>query len=192
MDNGTFAWPADLPTCMDVSSLFNPLPPGFNPRAATPPVTNKYAFGNVLVAEREMRQRGITPETHPCFVDLDCSKGGWYDKFCPCITKSRGGIGYWVTSLGRRLVKEEMMRFMGMNPQEFVVVVSDTALGNQIGNSMSVNVLQRLLTRLLPAAGLIDASAITDHWETGRAQQILLSTAGMPFPKRCLKRKRLR
>ena len=39
----------------------------------------------------------------------------------------------------------------------------------QLGNSMSTNVLERLLARLLPAAGLTDA--LPDHWESGVAQR---------------------
>jgi site-specific DNA-cytosine methylase len=52
------------------------------------------------------------------------------------------------------MTREEMMRLQGMNPISFNLVVSLSQLGQQIGNSMSLNVLERLFVRLLPAADL--------------------------------------
>ena len=60
---------------------------------------------------------------------------------------------------------QEMMRLQGwLGP--FTQTTTDAQLGQMLGNSMSVNVLQRLLCRLLPAAGLCPASLLLpDHWE---------------------------
>jgi len=41
-----------------------------------------------------------------------------------------------------------------MNPDKLKQVVSDAQWHMQLGNSMSVNVVERLLSRLLPAVGL--------------------------------------
>merc|ERR1719330_470785 len=57
-----------------------------------------------------------------------------------------------------------MMRLQGMNPEGFVQKVSDAQLGKQIGNAMSVNVLERIFVRLLPAAGLYPARSLRDRW----------------------------
>jgi len=57
----------------------------------------------------------------------------------------------------------------GENPDTVRVTVSDQQWNMQLGNSMSTNVLERLLARLLPAAGLTDA--LPDHWESGAAQR---------------------
>merc|ERR1712061_851959 len=80
-----------------------------------------------------------------------------------CMTKSRAS-GYWVTSRGRRMNLNEMLRCPGMR-RCFKQVVSDTALGCQIGNAMSQNILERLFVNLLPAAGLVQRSVhLHDRW----------------------------
>eukprot|EP00445_Apocalathium_hangoei_P069137 CAMPEP_0204138222 /NCGR_PEP_ID=MMETSP0361-20130328/17855_1 /ASSEMBLY_ACC=CAM_ASM_000343 /TAXON_ID=268821 /ORGANISM="Scrippsiella Hangoei, Strain SHTV-5" /LENGTH=206 /DNA_ID=CAMNT_0051092003 /DNA_START=39 /DNA_END=656 /DNA_ORIENTATION=- len=83
----------------------------------------------------------------------------------PCLTCSRAQ-GHWVTNRGRRLTKLEQMRLQSIRtPAEgFKVVVSDFQLGRQIGNAMSVNILERLLVRILPAAGLALAGSLKDRW----------------------------
>ena len=52
-----------------------------------------------------------------------------------------------------------MCILQGMRPSrlEWKNVVPEGAFGHMIGNSMSVNVLERLLPRVLHAAGLIEA-----------------------------------
>merc|ERR1740121_2080166 len=89
----------------------------------------------------------------------------WLDS-SPCLTCNRAG-GHWITNRGRRLTKAEMMRLQGIaTPAEgFVQRVSDPQLGKQIGNAMSVNVLERIFVRLLPAAGLWPARQLQDRWE---------------------------
>ena len=74
-----------------------------------------------------------------------------------------------------------MFRLQGMDPTKFKVVVSDTKLGQLIGNSMSVNVVERILTRALEAAGL--AEDLQDRWETGQASRKLQATVGKSFQK---------
>merc|ERR1712194_464674 len=91
------------------------------------------------------------------------------------------GAGHWVTNRGRRLQKTEMMRLQGMNPTKFHVAVSDTQLGKQLGNTMSVNVLERLFVRLLPAAKLVRAGALKDRWASGQAVKALARTRGLGF-----------
>ena len=118
-----------------------------------------------------------------CFV-VDC---GSSDNRCksvegvsPCFTCSRGG-GHWLTNRGRYTNKPEMFRLQGMDPSNFhVVSVSEYQLGRQLGNTMSVNVLERILTRLLPAAGLVKGS-LRDRWEDGSALKELSATRGFKF-----------
>ena len=43
----------------------------------------------------------------------------------------------------------EMMRLQGILPDDIKVAVSDVELGKQIGNAMSVNVVERLLPYVL-------------------------------------------
>jgi len=104
---------------------------------------------------------------------------------CPCITVSRGG-GHWVTSRGRRTTKTEMMRLQGMDPTKFKVAVTETQLGKQLGNTMSVNVLERLFVRLLPAANLLKRNEGKDRWESGSALKDLIKTVGKGFGKKAM------
>ena len=83
--------------------------------------------------------------------------------------------------MGPRLEIEEMMRLQGMDPTEFTVAVTDTQLRKQLGNAMSVNVLERLLVCVLPAAGLVKHGALVDRWKNGEAVRRLTETIGMGF-----------
>merc|ERR1711865_874710 len=78
------------------------------------------------------------------------------------------------------MLKTEMMRLQGMDPTKFVVAVSENRLGHQLGNTMSVCVLERLFTRLLPAAKLV-GSTIKDRWASGQALKKLMATRGKGF-----------
>ena len=64
-----------------------------------------------------------------------------------------------------------MMRLQGMNPDLFNQVVSDPILCAQIGNSMSVNVLDRIFARVLPAANL--TGPVDDPWLNGQGRNEL-------------------
>ena len=58
----------------------------------------------------------------------------------------------------------EMLRLQGMSPNDLVLPgeVSQNNLGRIIGNSMAVNVLERIFVRALPAAGL--TGPLHDGW----------------------------
>ena len=66
----------------------------------------------------------------------------------------------------------EMMRLQGMNPEEFTLEVTERQLAQQLGNAMSLNVLERIMFRLLPAAGL-RVKEDEDRWESGKATREL-------------------
>merc|ERR1711862_791410 len=57
-----------------------------------------------------------------------------------------------------------------MQKPKFRQVVTDRQLGAQLGNAMSVNVLERLLVRILPCAGLVPARKLHDRWEAKAAK----------------------
>lgn len=79
------------------------------------------------------------------------------------------------------------MRLQGMNATQFRVAVSESQLGKQLGNTMSVNVLERLFTRVLPAARLVRHGDLTDRWADGTAMRVLAGTCGQGFCKLDLK-----
>ena len=91
---------------------------------------------------------------------------------CPCLLRNCRGI--WVSSRGRLINLRERCRLQGMNPDKLKQVVSDAQWHMQLGNSMSVNVVERLLSRLLPAVGL--TGALPDRWASGAALRELEAT----------------
>ena len=62
-----------------------------------------------------------------------------------------------------------IMRLQGMNPSKFHLAVSYGQLGKQLGNAMSINVLERIFVQLLPAAGLAQVGSLQDRWVDGTA-----------------------
>lgn len=151
-------------------------------RSGLPPKSAGTALKNVKSTIRTLKREGSDPYKDPVIIDcgsspyrltsmLDCS---------PCITVARGQ-GHWVTNRGRRLMKEEIMRLQGMNPTTFKVAVSAGQLGRQLGNTMSVNVLERLLFKVLPAAKLVRKSEVEDRWANGKALKALAATRGRGF-----------
>ena len=63
-------------------------------------------------------------------------------------------------------------------PAPFSKVVSYSQLGMQIGNAMSVNVIERVILRALNAASLGDCRNAVDRWANGTAIKELQSTCG--------------
>ena len=56
---------------------------------------------------------------------------------------------------------------MAMDPADVdVSATTPSLLGRMIGNAMSVNVLERLLYRTLPASGIISQSELPGRWES--------------------------
>merc|ERR1712194_785738 len=92
---------------------------------------------------------------------------------------------------GRRMLKTEMMRLQGMDPTKFMVAVSESRLGHQLGNTMSVCVLERLFTQILPAAKLVRGT-IKDRWASGQALKKLMATRGKGFKGMSAKAKNAR
>merc|ERR1719382_257269 len=128
----------------------------------------------------------------PVFLDVDSStyRSSFKKGVSPCMTCGRKD-GHWITNRGRRVYKTEMMRLQGMDPKSFKVVVSDAPLGKQLGNTMSVNVLERLLVRLLPAAGLARKGSLRDRWQDGSAVRALAATRSTKFAKDFVRKGRL-
>ena len=69
----------------------------------------------------------------------------------PCLTRSHYR-GHWITNKNRRLTLKEMMRLQGMNPENITIKGTPTQQGQQLGNAMSVNVIQRVIQSSLKAA----------------------------------------
>jgi len=175
VDRGTFEFPKPI-KMPSIEALLEPKSKR-DDLDALPRATSTTAVRNVKNLEQKY---GDDIYKVPFIADIDSSvRRSQAMRGCsPCITRSRAS-GHWVTTRGRRLTNEEMMRLQGMNPTEFHVAVKEKQLGQQIGNSMSLNVLERLFARLLPAAGL--SGKIQDRWANGKAVEVLKATRGKTF-----------
>ena len=74
------------------------------------------------------------------------------------------GVGSWEASDGYKGPANEMRRLQGLplSVHAQAAVVSPVQMGRMVGNAMSVNVVERILARLLPAAGLVSVDALRD------------------------------
>ena len=73
----------------------------------------------------------------------------------------------------------EMLRRQGMDPEKLNITVPTTEIGKLIGNSMSVNVVQRLLHKLCMVLGFLPEDAI-DTWHSGEMKSILTQSGKRP------------
>ena len=62
------------------------------------------------------------------------------------------------------MTTSEMMRLQGWNGP-FERLSSEATFGKLLGNAMSVNVVERVLLSLLPAANLVLATCLRDRWQ---------------------------
>jgi DNA (cytosine-5)-methyltransferase 1 len=179
-DDGSFIFPEAIP--MPSVELFLERRKPKLAATGLPPKTQTVPLGNVKAALRTLKREGSDPVKDPIIIDCDStpSRSAWSVGFCPCLTARRGN-GHWVTNRGRRLTHEEMMRLQGMNPNNFMIAVPESQLGKQLGNTMSVNVIERVLVRLLPAAKLVRHGQLKDHWKSGQAVRRLTRTRGRGF-----------
>ena len=81
----------------------------------------------------------------------------------------------WISNRGRVLNIRERMRLMGLDPKRLNLAVSKSQFEAQLGNSMPLNVLTRLLCQIVPAVGL--AGPLPDRWADGCAQTELTASA---------------
>jgi len=138
---------------------------------------------NLETALHQIKKAGGDPTRTTYVVDCDASKDRmkWMQERSPCITRSRFK-GHWLTSRGRRMTILEMFRLQGMDHTKFSPKVSPDQLGKQIGNSMSVNVVERLLRVVLQSTGDLSDKA-PDRWENRTAVKQLLGCRGKVFKR---------
>ena len=161
---GKFEFPKPLEQTPSIELVLDPASKQATARDL-PPAQQTTSRRNVIRALEELKQQGHHPLSEPWVVEIDCTtpRIQYQLGVSPCITCRRGS-GHWITNRGRRMTKQEMLRLQGMDVSKFEQVAPDNQLGKLIGNTMSVNVLERLFVRLLPAAGL--TGELTDRWES--------------------------
>ncbi|MDP7560267.1 MAG: DNA cytosine methyltransferase, partial [Planctomycetota bacterium] len=126
---------------------------------------------NIDRASERIRESGHDPQRETFVIDCDASakRLKWRKDCSPCITRSRCR-GHWISNKERRFTIEEMFRLQGMDPSIFIKVNSASTTGQQLGNAMSVNVVERLLLQILKATGLTGSKKEqVDRWRSGEA-----------------------
>ena len=172
VDWGTFCFPAQVP--MLAPELFLDPQQGRPSWADLPPPSNRVARQNVLILLRAAQDRDSDSFSEPWCIDCDSSIGRATAMLncSPCITRSRAA-GFWVSNRGRRFSLQELMHLQGVD-SSLRVVVLEMQFRRLLGNSMSVNVLERILCTLLPASGLWPQGALFDRY----------AVSGLPSAKR--------
>lgn len=152
-----FRWPAPLPAVPLARFLDSDCR---RPRAEFRAASSARVRKLLRQALAIIRAGGGNPNSvrRPYVVDLDGSKVHVVRNKSPCITRARGGSGFFLPCRGRRMSLAERLRLQGL-PADYLRCrqrsgVSKRQLGMMIGNAMSGNVLARILRRLLPASGL--------------------------------------
>ena len=142
----------------------------------------KIAQQNVLDAEENIFMGGFIPESAISVVDIDSSakRCKAMSDVSPCLTRSRYN-GHWLTQLQRRMTVEEMLLLQGMDPGKMKGSCSRQNLGKMVGNSMSVNVLERVLSRALNATDLV-LRPLKDRWDNEKTQMKPTSVIEQPQP----------
>ena len=129
---------------------------------------------NINKVKQHIKESGGNLD-QPYVVDCDSSrqKSCQMKNISPCSISSRNK-GHWLIHRNRRMNIKEMMRLQGIDPKSFKQVVPDSVMGQQLGNAMSVNVVERILSRALVAAGLVQKPNLKfsklnlTRWETGQ------------------------
>ena len=159
-----FVWPKPCPPKPLASLLEEDTTGGRKREAAFRTKASPKTVQKLRQLLKKVRSAGGNPRSVrcPCVFDLDGVAPHAMKNCCPCITRARGGAGFYLPSRGRRLTLGERLRLQGL-PLAYLrrrQGVSDRQLGMMIGNAMSGNVLARLLAKLLPACARLAASSV--------------------------------
>jgi site-specific DNA-cytosine methylase len=116
---------------------------------------------NIQNARAAARAQGIDTEKTAVFVDALGTEGWstWNVEACPTITAKRGGAGgHFLLHRDRFTDLDELSALMGIPAGRLAwqeAGIAKTNYGHMLGNAVSVNVIERLIPRLLRACGRI-------------------------------------
>lgn len=172
VDRVSICWPEPLPT-PSLESILSPWCKSDNPKRLPPP-SQRLARKHVRKFHKDMASRKLDLRKSKTVLDIGGTKLHSMYNMCPCLTRTRAGTGgHWVVSRGRRLRTVEMERLMGLrlrppHPKGRVASLKrpDSVSQRQwlqiLGNSIPVPMIARVLSKVLPQAGLTDH--LTDVW----------------------------
>ena len=150
-----FTWPPKWPSATTATKSFlsAPTPADKAGRLPKHPRQKKLC----IRAYKKVFQRGIDARTVPILVDIDCSLDyATYGVDCMKTLLHSRPYGPWVSTFGRRLTSDELIRCQGWLPHELPwqrAKFSQIRLGQALGNAVSLNVLQALVIEALRSIG---------------------------------------
>jgi len=153
-----FRWPSAVPM-HPLKKIIADKP---SKRKTLADTTNQRVIKNAKKAKRKAEQESgnWTHEWRLCDVFAGKAFTKVMTSCMPCVTKARGIAGgfYWVNYLDRFTNIYELGAVQGFPDwiiDEYLSAASESQVGAAIGDAMSVNILMRVLPRLLFTAGLI-------------------------------------
>ncbi len=161
----TFKWPQDLKVRANLDPFLCAQAP-----SRVKCLTSRTSKEAVEKATRKLKAQGLLGNGLTTLVDIHASKRyvTVRQDVCPCITATRGRQGgFYIMSQKRMTTLEELGRLQGF-PTAAVSSMKAAAdkgvVGHALGNAMSVNILLRILPRVLHAAGLIGGCNPPSDW----------------------------
>lgn len=168
-----FKWPEAVPLKFTAEEALLPFNPVTDKVAHLPPKDGKHNRARTLVkaAYQKLMTEGTDPKRQLVFTDIDCSVkfASLTTGYLPCMTATRARTcGWWVSLRGRRVVLAELFRFQGLEEEDVAEWansgISAADMAHMLGNTMSLNVCERILGAALWAAGLV-AKPPADRWQ---------------------------
>jgi site-specific DNA-cytosine methylase len=156
-----FRWPRPSAAIKPIDGLLQQIRGGDADLSAVSPKCRH----RLLAYLNKLRARGENPDVDTWLINVFGRHPHGMKARSPCLTRSRAGAGgHWVSNRSRLLTIEEMLSLQGMRADVCREGISNRQMGLMIGNAMSVNVLERLLVRLLPVVGLWPPGSLQDKW----------------------------
>lgn len=162
-----FSWPAPVHNLPDASSLLDPWDDHTDKARRLPTHPRQRAL--VKLGVEAARKNGVRLSRQNIFIDVGCTLK-WRQMLVErvaCLTATRtANRDWWVTGRGRRLTVSELFRFQGMEASDFPgfeSVVSERAMCHMLGNTVSLNISEVVLSRVLFCAGLV-SEQLTGRW----------------------------
>jgi hypothetical protein len=146
-------WPDDSP--------MKPIATFLNKGSKRKRKLGKVAKAVLKKALSQIVDAGGNPQKEFWMIDV-CASDEWasWSKDCsPCVTRSRGPNGFWIThkDYNGMMTVDEVMALQGFDAQRMQWEksgLSKTAFGHALGDAMSMNVLKKVLRSARIAAGL--------------------------------------
>ena len=168
---GQFSFPRCLPKC--ALDDFLDIRLGRPSWAQLPRPSTSVVYQNVVFLLKQLESQGHDPFAEPWVFPCDSSPSRSHAMLdcSPCLMRSRPR-GHWLSHHGRRMSFIEIWRLQGFCP-DTIPMRPALQLARQLGNSMSGNVLERLLCNVLPAAGLGRELFLVDRFAIRAAASVL-------------------